>query len=364
VAGPQDTRRRRALSHLNAFPEAADAKFEMTRVLIVQNSGRSRSDMAATLRAEGYEILEAENAEAGTQLARTEAPEAILLDPKLPNRSGYEMYAKLRHDRTTDAIPVLFLPTQGGQPVAIGGLDVVTRIGVALRTRTMLESLRAADEEVTLPALTDALTGLPNRRALERLTKLQLANAKAAGSALAAVLVDLDSFTRVNDKWGFAVGDHALQAVAGLLHSSVRTADTIGRWAGATFLLLLPDTRLDAAWHVAERVRQGIEVLGAAFAGMIASEVTVLDTRQGQEMEVEVEIDVEADEEEGPEGDEEPEPRERRAPSKREPDPSLLAASLGVSERSPTDNWEDLLRRAATAVTRAKRAGRNRTAVA
>lgn len=331
----------------------------MTRVLIVQNSGRSRSDMAATLRAEGYEILEAETAEAGTQLARTEAPEAILLDPKLPNRSGYELYAKLRHDRTTNAIPVLFLPTRTGEPVALGGLDVVTRVGVALRTRTMLESLRQAGEEVTVAALTDALTGLPNRRALERLSKLQLAGARAAGSALAAVLIDLDQFTRVNDQWGFAVGDHALQAVAGLLHTSVRTADTIGRWAGATFLLLLPDTRLDAAWHVAERVRQGIEVLGAAFAGMIASEVTVLDTGQEQEVEVEVEIDVEPDEGEGEEA------KEGRAPGKRaEPDPTLLAASIGVSERTSSDNWEDLLRRATTAVTRAKRAGRNRTAVA
>ena len=341
---------------------------EMTRVLIVQTSGRSRADMAATLRAEGYEILEAENAETGTELVEREAPEAILLDPKLPDRSGYELYAKLRHDRATNAIPVLFLPSQGAGPEegVAGGLDVVTRVGVALRTRTMLDTLRDAGEEVSGSELTDALTGLPNRRALERLGNLRLARVREAGSTLALILVDLDRFSRVNDRWGFAVGDHALQAFAGLLHTSVRGADVIGRWAGATFLTLLPDTRLDAAWHVAERVRQGVEVLGAAFAGMISAEPTVIESRQGEEIEVEVEVEVE------PEGVGEPgEPAEVEAEVEAEggggqaaADASLLSASLGVTEGTASDDWDELIGRAGSALTRAKRAGRNRTSVA
>jgi two-component system cell cycle response regulator len=362
------------LSHLNAFPPATDAKLEMTLVLIVQNSGRSRADMAATLRAEGYDILEAENAEAGTQLAHEAGPQAILLDPKLPNRSGYELYAKLRHDRATNAIPVLFLPTQAGpsgEPVAVGGLDVVTRVGVALRTRAMLETLRRAGGDISIASLTDALTGLPNRHALERLTKLHLSGAREEGRPLAVVLVDLDSFARVNERWGFAVGDHALQAFAGLLHSSVRTADTIGRWGGASYLLLLPDTRLDAAWHVAERVRQGIEVLGAAFAGMVGAGPTVLETREVSrepseqdepEIEVELDVEVEAEGEPGPGGETGAPPgAPQGAP---EAEASMLSASIGVAERYPDDEWEDLLRRAGTALARAKRAGRNRTAVA
>jgi diguanylate cyclase (GGDEF)-like protein len=338
----------------------------MTRVLIVQNSGQSRADMAATLRAEGYEIIEAENAEAGTELVQREAPEAILLDPKLPNRSGYELYAKLRHDRATNAIPVLFLPSQGTGPDegVAGGLDVVTRVGVALRTRTMLDSLRDAGEEVSSSALTDALTGLPNRRAMERLGALRLTQVKEAGGSLAVVLVDLDRFSRVNDRWGFAVGDHALQAFAGLLHTSVRGADMIGRWAGATFLLILPDTRLDAAWHVAERVRQGVEILGAAFAGMISAEPTVIESRQGEEIEVELEVEVEPEDAE-PEPEEEPgEAGTAAARAQAVADASLLSASLGVTEGTGVDDWDELVGRAGAALARAKRAGRNRTSVA
>jgi diguanylate cyclase (GGDEF)-like protein len=333
--------------------------------------------MVATLRAEGYEILEAENAETGTQLARSAAPEAILLDPRLPNRSGYELYAQLRRDQATNLIPVLFLPTEAGvaerggdepergQGVALGGLDVVTRVGVALRTRTMLAVLRAGGIDGSVAELTDALTGLPNRRALEWLAKLELAESKAAGGSLAAIMVDLDGFARVNEAWGFAVGDHALQAFAGLMHSSVRSADTIGRWDGAGFLMLLPDTGLDAAWHVAERVRQGIEVLGAAFAGMAGAGSAAPGGRQGRpgpetEPEAEADTDVDLDAEGGEVEVGTGTTRPGAAPEAA----LLLSASLGVAERDPSDEWEDLLERARVALARAKRAGRNRTAVA
>ena len=96
----------------------------MARVLIVQGHARSRADTAATLRAEGHEVLEAGSADNGARLAHEQGPEVILLDPMLPDRSGYELYASLQRDPATLAIPVLFLP---GVPVA--GLDIVTRLG-------------------------------------------------------------------------------------------------------------------------------------------------------------------------------------------------------------------------------------------
>jgi Response regulator receiver domain len=82
----------------------------MARVLIVQGHARSRADTAATLRAEGHEVLEAGSADNGARLAHEQGPEVILLDPMLPDRSGYELYASLQRDPATLAIPVLFLP--------------------------------------------------------------------------------------------------------------------------------------------------------------------------------------------------------------------------------------------------------------
>ena len=86
----------------------------MARVLIVQGHARSRADTAATLRAEGHDVLEAGSADNGVRLAHDQGPEVILLDPMLPDRSGHEPYASLQRDPATVAIPVLFPP--GGLP--------------------------------------------------------------------------------------------------------------------------------------------------------------------------------------------------------------------------------------------------------
>lgn len=292
----------------------------MALVLIVQGHERSRSDMAATLRAEGYDTLEAETAAAAAELARDAEPAAILLDPILPDGSGYDLYAALQRDTATNGIPVLFLPTPAAEDagdtqrrVLVGGLDVATRLGVALRTRTLHDELRGLDDRLRGAVLTDSLTGLANRRALEEQARLELQRADTLRSPLSLILADLDGFSRVNDEWGYAVGDHALQAFSGMLHGSVRGRDTVGRWEGATYAVLLPDAHLDAAWHVAERIRQRAALLGAALAG-----------------------------ESGPK----------------------LSGSFGVAQRRPEDGWPELFARAEAALRRAKRTGRNRTEVA
>lgn len=118
------------------------------------------------------------------------------------------------------------------------------------------------------------------------------------------IQADMDGFAEVNERCGYAVGDRLLQ-------ESCRTGDTVARLEAEAFLLL-PGTRLDAAWYVAERVRRRTAVIGAALG----------------------------------------------------PDGPTLTASFGVAEHRPPDAWRDLLDRAEAALTRAKRAGRNRCEVA
>jgi diguanylate cyclase (GGDEF)-like protein len=292
----------------------------MARVLIVQGHARSRADTAATLRAEGHEVLEAGSADNGVRLALDQGPEVILLDPMLPDRSGYELYASLQRDPATLAIPVLFLP--GELPAAapdereidlpVGGLDIVTRLGLALRTKALNDELRLADVSLRSAVLTDSLTGLANRRAAEERLRSLTGLARYGMGPLATILADLDGFAEVNDRFGYAVGDRLLQAFAGLVHESCRSGDTVARLEAEAFLVLLPGTKLDAAWYVAERIRRRTAAIGAALGT------------------------------DGP----------------------ALTASFGVAEHRPPDAWSDLLDRAQAALTRAKRAGRNRCEVA
>ena len=290
----------------------------MARVLIVQGDARSRADTVATLRAEGHDVLEAGSADIGVRLAHEQGPEVILLDPMLPDRSGYELYASLQRDPATLAIPVLFLPGElppvaaGEGEVPIGGLDIVTRLGLAVRTKSLNDELRLADVSLRSAVLTDSLTGLANRRASEERLRSLTGMARLGVGPLSLVLADMDGFAEVNERFGYAVGDRLLQSFAGLLHESCRSGDTVGRLEAEAFLLLLPGTKLDAAWYVAERVRRRTIAIGSAL---------------------------------GPDG-----PR--------------LTASFGVAEHRASDAWRDLLDRAEAALTRAKRAGRNRCEVA
>jgi two-component system cell cycle response regulator len=293
--------------------------FEMALVLIVQDHDRARSDLAATLRSEGHNIIEAASAQAGTDLARSSTPAAILLDPTLPDRSGYELYANLQRDKETRAIPVLFLPrppstARADRRSLVGGVDVVTRLGIALRTRLLHDQLRRANPDLHAAVLTDSLTGLANRRALEEQVRIETGRAAEAGG-LALVLGDLDRFNEINEQWGYAVGDHLLQAFAGQLHISCRNQDTVGRWRGGAFLLVLPGTKLDAAWHVAERLRGR----AAELTSPIAEDV---------------------------------------------PDAPKPTVSFGVTEHRPGERAGDLLDRVEAGLDRAKRSGRNRCEVA
>jgi diguanylate cyclase (GGDEF)-like protein len=103
-------------------------------------------------------------------------------------------------------------------------------------------------------AMTDELTGLPNRRAvLARLTELL-----DGGRACAVMIVDIDHFKAINDRHGHLVGDEMLRAVAGVVAKVLRQPMVAGRLGGEEFLLLLPDTELDAATQVAEQVRAAV----------------------------------------------------------------------------------------------------------
>ena len=110
-------------------------------------------------------------------------------------------------------------------------------------------------------AATDALTGLPNRRACQDNLKRLVAHASRSVSALSAILLDLDRFKQINDRDGHEVGDDVLAAVGEVLAGSVRASDFAGRYGGEEFLILLPDTDTDGALQTAEKVRAAIETI-------------------------------------------------------------------------------------------------------
>jgi len=104
----------------------------------------------------------------------------------------------------------------------------------------------------------DAMTGLANRRAIMEKIDQEFSRAQRHQRATSIVLADLDSFKLVNDRYGYNTGDDVLVEVARVLRSCVRSEDICARWGGEEFLLLLPETPLEGALSVANKIRESV----------------------------------------------------------------------------------------------------------
>ena len=173
------------------------------------------------------------------------------------------------------AVCLLLLPATTGlafQPVfelrvmAVGGLLYIAAalrsmrsFGFFLRRTFQLSfELHQAYGRARDLARTDELTGLANRRAFVEQGSAAIDQARRYHRPLSLVMLDIDHFKRINDQYGHAVGDSALQHVAAALRRTARAADTPGRLGGEEFALLLPETACDAATVLAERLRRDV----------------------------------------------------------------------------------------------------------
>ncbi|MDO8652033.1 MAG: GGDEF domain-containing protein [Undibacterium sp.] len=121
--------------------------------------------------------------------------------------------------------------------------------------------LRAAYIEMARLANTDELTGLYNRRAFFEIASLAHAQAKRSESELGFIMIDIDHFKSVNDRYGHPVGDEVLRRVAHCLAATARESDTVARYGGEEFAVLVPDTDLAAGVVLAERIREALRVI-------------------------------------------------------------------------------------------------------
>ena len=139
-----------------------------------------------------------------------------------------------------------------GHRTTIGGQSYLVGIGTDVTERHALEL------ELERQAHSDALTGLPNRRYFIEQAELELARARRYGKLLSVLMLDLDEFKAVNDRYGHQVGDLVLYKVGEVCRSRLREVDVIGRIGGEEFAILLPETDVEHAVEVAERLRQDI----------------------------------------------------------------------------------------------------------
>jgi len=139
---------------------------------------------------------------------------------------------------------------------------------VQQRTRELEEAnheLEQKNKMLEKLALTDPLTGLPNRRAMDRLTERELRRRDRYPSPLSVGLVDVDHFKEVNGRYLLPGGDKVLIDLGKILQGSLRTVDFMGRIGGEEFLLIAPETNLEGAQVLGERIRANVETTGIPY---------------------------------------------------------------------------------------------------
>ena len=127
----------------------------------------------------------------------------------------------------------------------------------------LLKRIKELEEQTS----TDCLTGLNNRRNMEKIITREISRARRNGGKLSILLLDFDHFKCVNDRYGHLVGDSALQELAKLILREIRNIDIAFRYGGEEFLIVFPDTNAIEAKTIAERLRKSTEKHAFAGAG-------------------------------------------------------------------------------------------------
>lgn len=139
---------------------------------------------------------------------------------------------------------------------------IILMVGISAILQEKADFARRQSEAIlATAALTDSLTGVPNRRMFIESGQHELERIKRTGSELWLMMIDIDHFKKINDTAGHAIGDRVLVAVAQLLSQSIRKVDRLGRLGGEEFAVLIADTNLEGCKHVAENIRQNVESL-------------------------------------------------------------------------------------------------------
>ncbi len=284
-------------------PVASGKEGKRIRVLVVEDDLTQRDAIRNFLAQNGYEVYQASNGRQGLELALEVQPRIMLVDWQMPLLSGLELIQSLRKTKLGRSIYILLLSEEESDEQLVkafdaGADDLMTKpikprvLAARLRTGQRLihlqdevehdrEEIRRFAAELAISnrrlheaALTDALTGFPNRRyAMERLEQ-EWAGAVRSKRPLSCMVVDLDGFKGINDNYGHDIGDLVLKQAALALKSGLRVQDVVARIGGDEFLVICPDTALASVMACAERVRASVEAIRIEV-GRISLSVTV-----------------------------------------------------------------------------------------
>src|SRR5271168_1289366 len=267
-----------------AFGAAEARNPELMAVLVVDDSAVYRKLIGDHLRSWGFGVSLAETgSEAWQILEQPEAPKLVLLDWVLPDLDGIEICQRIRHAGSSRPyVYVILLTSNKGRQNMLDAmqagaddylvkpfdeLELKARLLVGKRILDLQDELVFARESMRHDATHDSLTGLMNRGEIFAMLKRELERARRENKPVGVILGDIDHFKVVNDTLGHLFGDEALREVSRRLQAQLRVYDSVGRYGGEEFLMILSNCDLPNTLLRATELRESISSAPVISAG-------------------------------------------------------------------------------------------------
>ena len=245
---------------------------EFGRIMIVEDHARSAQRLEQSL-AESHEtVVEADIEQAYARLA-SEPFDLVLVSLSLASADGLKLCKDLRDREETRHMPIIVMIEEGSDARLLRGLDtgvndyltrpieaheLLVRAKTQIKRKRHSDFLRSRQQQSAEQSITDALTGLYNRRYLDSHLSALMSDARQDGRELSVMMVDIDAFSDVNENYGHRAADSVLVEFAKRLKRNVRGVNLACRFTGENFLVVLPDMPVGRAGQVAERLRAQI----------------------------------------------------------------------------------------------------------
>jgi diguanylate cyclase (GGDEF)-like protein len=300
------------------------------KVLLAEDDRASRRNLELVLGEWGYQVLTVANGQVAlAELLKDHGPQLAVVDWLMPGLEGTEICRRVRQVEGRPYIYIILLSQKSGRQAVVEGFnagaddyivkpvdpaELFSRLRAGRRIIESQAEMIRMREELTRQALFDPVAGTLNRRGGFLAMERELARSARNGTPVSVVLCDLDHFKAVNDEHGHLAGDEVLRTAASRIASRIRPYDSISRYGGEEFLLVIPGCTVDFAVAITERCRERL----------MATPIRIGDVRIS------------------------------------------VTASFGICSSSWREGLrpEDLIAAADGALYRAKRAGRNRVEVA